>query len=198
VKLVCIVLAGGESRRMGGAKPLRPFGEGTLVSHALALARGYADDVAVAVRDAGQLSGLDAPLIVDDPAIEGPLGGLAAALAEARTRGADALLTLPCDAPRLPPDLARRLIAGLEDAPAAVVAMAASGARRHPVCALWLVSALDALPAYLATGARSLWRFAETCGVEDVEWPAEPDDPFANANTPDELAALQPPRAGSP
>jgi molybdopterin-guanine dinucleotide biosynthesis protein A len=198
VKVVCVILAGGEGQRMGGAKPLQPFGEGTLISHALALARGYAGEVAVAVRDPSQLSGLDAPLIVDDPAIEGPLAGLAAALAEATMRGADALLTLPCDAPRLPPDLATRLVAGLECAPAAVVAMAASGGRRHPVCALWRVSALDALAGYLASGARSLWRFGETCGVEDVEWPAEPDDPFANANTPDELAALQPPRGEAP
>src|SRR5689334_358156 len=101
MNIVCVVLAGGEGRRMGGGKPLQRFGDGTLLDRALALARGYADDVAVAVRAAAQAGGSDAPLIFDDPAIEGPLGGVAAALAHARAAGADAVLTLPCDAPRL-------------------------------------------------------------------------------------------------
>jgi molybdopterin-guanine dinucleotide biosynthesis protein A len=190
VRIVCIVLAGGEGRRMGGAKPLRPYGEGTLISRAMSLARGYAHDVAVSVREARQVGDLDAPLILDDPTIEGPLGGLAAALAWGRAREAEAVLTLPCDTPHLPSDLARRLIAGLQDTRAAAVSMAASGGRTHPVCALWRPSALDALPAYLATGARSLRGFAEACGVVHVDWPAGPEASFANANTPDELAAL--------
>jgi len=187
-----VVLAGGEGRRIGGAKPLRRYGEATLVAHAVTLARRWSPLVAVAVRDPGQVEGeTDAPIILDDPAIPGPAAGLAAAFAFARARGADRLLVVPCDTPSLPADLLERLDAAL--VPGAAVAVASSGGTLHPVCALWRVEAADRLPAYLASGRASLWGFAIDCGMVEVEWPTEPEDPFAGANTPEELAALQPP-----
>jgi molybdopterin-guanine dinucleotide biosynthesis protein A len=190
--LVAVVLAGGDGLRMGGAKPLRRLGDTTLLGRALALAQSYSDDVAVAVRDAAQVGGADGPhLLLDDPGIEGPLAGLASALRFARRRGAACVLTLPCDSPRLPADLASRLQTGLGGHH---VAVAQSDGRLHPVCALWRTGALDALPAYLASGQRSLKGFAAKVGMTVVEWPASRRDAFVNANTPEDLAALQPRR----
>jgi len=187
---VVVVLAGGEGRRMGGSKPRMAWGRTTLIGHALSLARTYGPDVAVAVRAEAQVSGaVRAHLLLDEPSIEGPLAGLASALGFARAKGAACVLTLPCDAPRLPPDLACRLQAGLE--PGVGVAVARSCGRLHPTCALWRREALDALPAYLASGRRSLNGFAAAIGMATVEWRAPGEDPFANANTPAELAALQ-------
>jgi len=192
MNIVCVVLAGGEGRRMGGGKPLQRFGDGTLLERALALASGYAAEVAVAVRNPAQIGKAGARVIQDDPAIDGPLGGVAAALAYARDRGADAVLTLPCDAPRLPHDLAARLAAALAGAPGAGAAVAASGGQAHPVCALWRVGCLEALAGYAGAGRRSLMGFAEACAAVTVDWDAGPPDPFAGANTPEELAALLP------
>jgi molybdopterin-guanine dinucleotide biosynthesis protein A len=108
-RILAVVLAGGEGRRMGGEKPRRRFGPVSLVAHAVSVARRWSPEVAVAVRSADQAAGeVDAPLILDDPAIEGPLAGLAAALAHAAQADAPLLLTLPCDAPRLPADLLAR------------------------------------------------------------------------------------------
>lgn len=175
---------------MGGGKPLRPFGGTTLVAHALGHARRWSDAVAVAVRTEDQVAGVaDAPLLLDDPAIPGPAAGLASAFAFAQSLGAERLLTLPCDAPRLPDDLLQRLDAALGDAG---VAVAASLGRLHPTCALWRVDCAHRLPAYLAAGS-SLRGFAADCGMTVVDWDRGPDgDPFANANTPEDLAALQP------
>ncbi|WP_293900095.1 molybdenum cofactor guanylyltransferase [Phenylobacterium sp.] len=190
--IAVVVLAGGEGRRMGGAKPLRRLGDTTLVAHALALARTWSAQVAVAVRDAAQVGDeVDAPLILDDPALAGPLAGLASAFGFANQIGAARLLTLPCDAPALPSDLLARLARGLSSE--TLVAVAASGGVLQPVCALWRVQAAARLPAYLATGRRALGGFAAHCGMATVDWPAGDIDPFANANTPEELAALQPP-----
>jgi molybdopterin-guanine dinucleotide biosynthesis protein A len=195
--LAVVVFAGGEGRRMGGRKPERAFGGATLIARAVAQARAWSPTVAVAVRHAGQApAGLGAPLILDDPGVGGPAAGLVAAFAFARAQGAGRLLTLPCDTPVLPEDLALRLEAAL--AGEAAVAVASSLGRLHPTCALWRTAAADALPGYLATRA-SLRGFAETCGMAVADWPCAPDaDPFANANTPEELAALEarfPPRA---
>lgn len=188
---VTVILAGGEGRRMGGSKPLRRLGRTTLVGRALELAHGYSPMVAVAVRDDSQVAGaVDVPMLLDDPKIPGPLAGLASALRLARGQGAQAVLTIPCDAPRLPADLGQRLQAAL--GPMSDVAVASSGGRLHPVCALWRVGVLDALPAYIASGAASLAGLAGAVGMSVVEWPAGEADPFANANTPEELDALQP------
>lgn len=188
---VVVVLAGGEGRRMGGAKPLQRFGETTLIGRALELARGYGGAVAVALRDPAQVADIgEARLLVDDPSVGGPIAGLASALAHGRSCGARFVLTLPCDTPLLPSDLRSRLAAALADD--RNVALASSGGRLHPACALWRVEALDQLAGYLATGRSSLKGFAETCGMATVDWAVGAADPFANANTPDDLRRLQP------
>jgi molybdopterin-guanine dinucleotide biosynthesis protein A len=167
-----VILAGGEGRRIGGGKPRRWLGIMPLLNYALAFAHSVTDDVLVVGGKGSDLK--------DDPAIEGPLGGLAAALA----LGGE-VLTIPCDMPFLPDDLPERL---RSDA-AATVAM--SGGRLHPVCALWKRRALRALPAYVATGRRSLTGFAEAIGYQAVEWPTEPFDPFFNINDEADLAQAE-------
>jgi len=155
-----VILAGGAGRRIGGGKPLRMLGGMTLLDRALAMARSWSDEVLIADGT------------TDAPGIEGPLGGVATALA----RGED-ILTIPCDMPFLPPDLPERLSAG-----AAAAVLAESGGRLHPVCALWRASAAEGLPAYVASGRRSLHGFAESVGYATVSWSTEPVDPFFNIN----------------
>lgn len=192
---VAVVVAGGEGRRMGGGKPTRAYGDTTLVAQAVAQARAYADTVAVAIRQVGQAGDeLDARLILDDLTLVGPLAGLASALAFGQHNGASHVLSLPCDAPRLPRDLWTRLEAALTGQGLAQVAVAASGGRIHPVCALWPTSALADLRRYSAASRSSLKGFASELGMTIVEWEAGSEDPFANANTPEDLAALQPTR----
>jgi molybdopterin-guanine dinucleotide biosynthesis protein A len=173
---------------MGGDKPLRPWGGTTLIGAALSLARLQTHEVAVVVRRQGQAGWLEAPVVFDAPGIEGPLAGLAAALRHARDLGCDAVLTLPCDMPRLPADLAERLLAALAADPGALAALPRTDTDLHPVCAVWRVEALDRLPAYLAGGQRSLRGFAKSCGAAVAAW----RDPalFANANTPEDLARI--------
>ncbi len=190
-RLAVVVLAGGAGSRMGGEKPRRRLGRTTLIGHALDLAQAYGRQVAVAVRDETQVADVvEARLLLDDPNIEGPLAGLASALAFARDLGAAWVLTLPCDSPRLPPDFSLRLQRALRRGQAA--ALARSSGRLHPTCALWRVDCLEALPAYLESGRRSLKGFAAAVGMTVVDWPVVETDPFANANTLEELAALQP------
>jgi molybdopterin-guanine dinucleotide biosynthesis protein A len=188
---VVVVLAGGEGRRMGGAKPLRAYGPTTLIGRAVELAASYGETVAVAVRDPAQLGATTpAHLLFDDPALGGPIAGLASALRFATERDARTVMTLPCDTPRLPSDLATRLCAAL--AANGDVAMAASDGRLHPTCALWRAHVAARLPAYVAAGASSLRGFAKACGMVVVDWPGGAGDAFANANTPEDLRRLQP------
>lgn len=190
MRLLCAILAGGEGRRMGGGKPLRAWRGTTLIANALAFARRQSPDVVLALRSPGQAGEIDCPVVMDAPGVEGPLAGLAAALQRARETGCQAVVTLPCDMPLLPDDLAPRLVAALAGKPTALAAVARTGGDLHPVCAAWRVSALERLPAYLASGKRSLRGFAELCGATTVDWPLAMQARFANVNTLQELLAL--------
>lgn len=187
-QIAAVVLAGGEGRRIGGGKPLRMLGGETLLARALGQAAAFSDRVALAVRDPGQVEAAGGVAVIPDASVEGPLGGLVAALEYARDQGRAAVLTLPCDMPFLPPDLGARLGAALDGHAAA---LAASGGRLHPVCGLWRVTALDHMPAYAGSGRRSLWGFAEAVGFTAVDWPVAPADPFFNINTAEDLAEAE-------
>lgn len=183
MKAAVVLLAGGEGRRIGGGKPLRTLGGRTLLDRAMEQARRWSEIVAIAVRDPAQVTSTGVALLIDDPAIGGPLAGLSSALSYTSQQGCDSVLTLPCDCPFLPTDLLERLAAAR--APAAI---ACSGGQQHPVCGLWRAEARDALPAYLSTGRRSLGGFAEHVGVVRVGWP---EGPFFNVNSSEDLATAE-------
>lgn len=187
LQIAAVVLAGGEGRRIGGGKPQRRLCGQTLLTRALAHARIYSGAVAVAVREPSQVFPPPDAVLIADAAWEGPLGGLAAALTFASETGCDAALTLPCDMPFVPPDLALRLGDALEGG----AALASSGGRLHPVCGLWRVDCLEHMLAYAAAGRRSLKGFAAEVGFIAVDWVTEPVDPFFNVNTAEDLGLAE-------
>lgn len=174
-----VVLAGGEGRRMGGAKPLRMLRGTSLIDRACALARSWSVDVAVAVRDPRQVGRVDATILNDPADIEGPLAGLAAALSWACGLGHDRVLVIPCDMPGLPSDLADRLDHAL--GPGDGAAVPRSGARLHPACALWRTATLDMLNDQAARGSLSLRQLSERAGCAVVDW--ADGRAFVNLNT---------------
>jgi molybdopterin-guanine dinucleotide biosynthesis protein A len=188
IKVAVVILAGGRGSRIGGGKPLLRLGGRTLLDHALMQARQWSRCIAVAAGGGIPLDDDRYPAIVDEPQLDGPLAGLAAALRFAGERGLDAALTIPVDTPFLPADLLPRLVSAIGPRNAAV---SVSNGRLHATCGLWRVSALDRLPAYVETGRRALMGLAEAAGFVTVEWPAEPFDPFFNINTAADLAEAE-------
>lgn len=183
-----VILAGGEGSRIGGGKPLRLLGGKRMIDRAEALASQWSEITAVAVRNHAQVGSTQSACIADEEGIEGPLAGLVAALRFARDNGCEAVLTIPADMPFLPLALEERLSAAIGGAGAAI---ASSGGKLHPVCGLWRVSALEAMPPYLTSGRRSLRGFAEAVGFASVEWTHQPADPFFNINSGEDLVAAE-------
>lgn len=187
LNLAVLILAGGEGKRMGGAKPERTLGGRRLIDHAIDAARRHGEQVVIGLRAADQISAVDDfECVIDQSGIEGPVSSLAAGIAWAKQRGARCLLTIPCDVPFLPHDLSGRLQTLLETSSAAV-AIAVSHGRRHPSIALWRTCVLDQLPLYLVSGRRSLIGLAEHMGFAIEVWDAPERDPFFNVNTPEDL-----------
>ena len=182
------ILAGGQGSRIGGGKPRRRLGATSLIERTVEQARRWSSPVVIALRSTDQLGNLDLPCIADLPNIEGPLAGVAAALEWGRDEARGLVMTLPCDMPFLPEDLAQRLRSGIDGHAAAI---ALSGERLHPVCGMWRTDAWRQVPAYLDTGQRSLKGFAHHIGFAAVEWPSMPFDPFFNINTPRDLCTAE-------
>jgi len=185
MSIVTAILAGGAGQRIGGSKPGRRLAGVSLLTHALAAAQGWGTPRVLVLRDPAQVGDIHDPVILDDPDIPGPLGGLASALAWADLNDADRVLTIPCDMPFLPDDLLGRLDQALTAD--AGVAVAASGGRLHPICALWRTTALPVLVQRAGEGQLSLNGLSEAAGRVLVDWSIDPRDPFLNINTPDDL-----------
>ncbi len=193
--VLAVVLAGGLARRMGGGdKPLRMLGGQPLLDHVLArIGPQVAGVILNANGDAGRFAGYGLPVVADPvPDHPGPLAGILAGLdwaAAMRPEIAD-VLSVPGDCPFLPADLLARLRSAREAA-GVPMACAASGGWTHPPVALWPVALRGELRAALLAGERKIDRWTARFGCASAEWPAEPFDPFFNANAPDDLAEAE-------
>jgi len=104
-----LVLAGGRGSRMGNVdKGLQPFHSSTMVEHVLARLRPQVGPLAISAnRNLDTYRAFGAMVLTDEMAdFPGPLAGLETGLRHCAT---PYLLTVPCDSPFLPPDLAARL-----------------------------------------------------------------------------------------
>ena len=191
--IVAVVLAGGLSRRMGGGdKPLLELAGKPIFAHVLERLRMQA--TAIAINANGDLTRFQThgiPVLADiTPGFPGPLGGVQAGLAWAKSIGASTLLTVAGDTPFFPMDLARKL----EDAAdVGRVVIATSDGRFHPTFGLWPLSIKDDLDGFLAAGGRKVLAFVERHAHTGVAFaptqlPGGPADPFFNINTPADLA----------
>jgi molybdopterin-guanine dinucleotide biosynthesis protein A len=187
-----LVLAGGRGSRMGGAdKGLRPLRGRPLAQHAIERLRPQVGPLWVSAnRNADAYAALGAPVCADTvPGQPGPLAGVLAGLAACATPW---LAVVPCDVPRFPADLVRRLAAGLQAAGAelAIATTLEDGApRAHPVFCLLPATLRDDLAASLARDERRVlqWMRRHRC----AEVPFDDAAAFANANTGDDLRRLE-------
>ncbi len=138
MRVVAIVLAAGEGRRMGGPKALLPLGDATFLAHACRLfARpGVASVVAVLGAEAERVrveAGLpaEATAVVNDRWREGMLSSVWRGLDAAEAEAADAVLLHPVDHPLVQPATIDRVIRALSFS-AAIAVPTWDGRRGHP------------------------------------------------------------------
>jgi molybdenum cofactor guanylyltransferase len=198
--ILTLVLAGGRSTRMGAEKAFVALAGRPLIAHVLARLASQTDKLAInANGDLTRFSRFALPVFCDDPRDfgVGPLAGIAAGLDFAQTQGCVLLATVPCDAPFLPWDLVSRLEAELEGR-GAPVSVAEGPRGLEPLCALWRADLSASVRQAIAGGERSPGRLMEKIGATPVRFLAEgARDPFANLNSPAELAAAAAQIAGA-
>ena len=186
------ILAGGLARRMGGGdKAARLVGGRTVLARLVDRLHPQVSALLLnANADPERFAAYGLPVVGDGvEGYVGPLAGVLAALEWTAARGAaEWVVTVPGDAPFIPPDLVPRLHAGRSEA-GAILASAASGGRTHHVVGLWPVALrVELRRALTQEGVRQMGRFTVRYPRAIVEWPIGRVDPFFNVNTPEDLA----------
>ena len=195
-----VLLAGGQSRRMGGGdKGLLELAGRPMLGHVICRLGAQVGAMVInANGDPARFAAFGLPVVPDTIAgFVGPLAGVLAGMrwSAANTPAARWIVTAAGDAPLLPSDLVARLASAVEGRPGAI-ALAQSHGELHPVIGLWPVALADDLEAQLRAGVRKVLHWTDRHGTVPVAFlPARvcglDIDPFFNANTPQELDQLR-------
>lgn len=192
MKVVGVLLAGGQSRRMGGGdKSLRPLGGVPLLQHVIERLRPQVEALILnANRDPLRFAQFGLPVVPDSvPDFAGPLAGVLAGLDWTAAHRPDCshIVSVATDAPFLPMDLVTRLVSGMTSA-GADLACAASAGQAHPVIGLWPVRLREDLRhAVIDEAVRKVDLWTARHHLSVVPFASEPIDPFFNANRPEDL-----------
>jgi molybdopterin-guanine dinucleotide biosynthesis protein A len=198
-----LLLAGGRGSRMGGIdKGLQNFNGSPLAMHAvLRLGMQVGEVMINANRNLAAYESFGVPVWPDSLAdYAGPLAGFLTGLERCET---PYLLTVPCDTPLFPMDLASRLSEAMaaEDAEIAMVSApeaapepgAAPVLRPQPVFCLLRTTLLESLVKFTHAGGRKIdaWTAQHRTVLVPFDRPSDAPDAFFNANTLAELHALE-------
>jgi molybdopterin-guanine dinucleotide biosynthesis protein A len=180
-----VVLAGGQSSRMGRDKALIEIEGITLLDRAIELLRPHCREILV-LGDPERYAPAHATVVPDDMPGLGPLGGLVTAMKRARYVR---LLVMACDLPRLTDRLLHRLKVELDTGYDAVVPR--HGGFIEPLAGAYHRHAIEAFERCLVEGTFKMCDALDQVRTGHVDlvpgeegWPA---DLFRNINTPSDL-----------
>jgi molybdopterin-guanine dinucleotide biosynthesis protein A len=182
-----VILAGGESRRMGRDKLSLEVGGVPLIRRVHDAISARCEDVILVGGNTAPLEGVR--LVPDERAgRQGPLAGMEAGLAAARNRQ---VFVAAGDLPFLPPDLVGALLGWLEERGASAV-VPRHGDRTHPLCAAYDRGVLPRVRSALDRRIRSVREFLGMLdNVVYVEGGlrrfGDPDLFLMNVNSPEDL-----------
>lgn len=191
-----ILLAGGQSRRMGGGdKCLRLLGGQPILARIIERAAPQVAQLVInANGDPQRFAEFGLPVAADTvEGFAGPLAGVLTGMewAAANAPECDWIATFASDAPFFPIDLVERLAAAIADGHGDM-ACAVSDGRRHPVFGLWPVALRAELRSALdEQGLRKVDYWTKDYNLREVEFSVDTIDPFFNVNRPEDLAAAE-------
>lgn len=177
--LTGIILCGGRSTRMGADKGSLDFGGETMLARISRILSGVTGQVIiVGRRDQAGITTYDT---VEN---EGPLGGIATALAASQT---DLNLVVACDMPLIRPDVLERLVSMIGDAD---VCVAVNDEHASALCGVYRSRIAATAQALFDSGERRVMRLLDQVQTKRVEAALFRDlDPdlltFKSLDTPD-------------
>lgn len=183
-----VILAGGQSRRMGGSpKALLPFDGRPLIQHVAETLEAVLPDCLVVTNTPELYAFLGLPMVPDVFPGRGSLGGIYSGL---RAAPGEAALCVACDMPFLEPVLVRYLAARAGEAD---VVVPEAGGELQTLCAVYGRACLGPMERRLRAGQLKITGFFDEVrvlrvGDADLGPIQSAAVAFFNVNTPEDLA----------
>jgi molybdopterin-guanine dinucleotide biosynthesis protein A len=184
-----IILSGGRATRMNGVdKGLVLLQNKPLIQHVMTRLLPQVDEILInANREIATYESFGYPIFKDETDdFLGPLAGFLLGLQHAKN---EYVLTVPCDSPLLPLDLAQKLYCGMAAA-RADIAVASSDGESHPVFCLMKKNVLPSLITFLAEGEHKVSAWQKSHSYVEIDF-SDDSDAFTNLNTLEDLNALE-------
>jgi FdhD protein len=185
-----VILAGGESRRMGSDKSLLPLAGGRFIEHVHRLMAELFEEVVLVTNSPSLYEDLPCRKVPDIYYRQGSLAGIHSGLCHTRT---DRAFVVACDMPFLSGAAIRQLC---EQGDRGEVVIPRSGHGLEPLHALYAKACIPAIERVLDAGKRRIVEFFPEVRVTEVDGTellrADPEGmSFRNINTPQEYFALR-------
>ena len=181
-----VILAGGQSRRMGRCKALLPLGSETMLAHITKQLEQFPERW-LSANDRALGDGFPGRTVPDIYPGCGPMAGLQAVFRETKK---DWLFCVTCDMPRFTGELASAMLEAFPPQADAMVCVDGAG-QTHPLCGIYARTALPALERHLQAGDLCVMALLEE--LRTVRFEAAGrflDALFLNINTPQAYDAL--------
>lgn len=198
MKVVGVILAGGQSSRMGGGdKSLLDLGGRTVLARVIDRLDAQVEAMVLnANGDPARFSSYGLPVVADSiEGFAGPLAGVLAGMDWAYEQGADYIVTVAADTPFFPKHLLTALQMAREPQNSALVMAVTPDPERkfarHPTFGYWSVDLREDLRTALNAGVRKVVQWTEPHGCAQVVFNFDGGDPFFNVNTPEDMAVAR-------
>lgn len=174
----CIILAGGEGRRVGGKdKGLIKLDNKTYIEHVLDKVKNQSDDIIISAnRNIDTYKTFCDKVIPDISSnYNGPLSGISSCLSHCKHEW---VLIVPCDMPHLPDNVASQLFTSIQIEKISIATIN----NRHQLVMLIHQSVLHSLQEAMNAKQRKLIRWVESQNYCQVNFDSQSES-FVNLNT---------------
>ena len=159
-----IILAGGESRRMGRDKSMMPISDKPMIEHIYNQLADHFSQVLISTNDRSKYAFLGPQIVQDRVPGCGPLMGIASGLEASRN---DLNFVVACDIPEIDIAFVRQMLQIAKHCDAVVPKTSPS--RYEPLFAVYRKSALPAMHEVIWSGQRKISKIFDLCKVRYVD-----------------------------
>ena len=173
-KATAIIMAGGGSQRMGTDKSMLPIKDKSMIETICEQLRGTFGEILISANNVEKYAFLGLPIIKDKMRGQGPLMGIASALAASEN---EVNFVTACDIPHIEMSFVRRMLVEAEGYD--IVIPADKDGKYEPLFAVYNKSALKPINEVLSDGGRKISDVFARCRVKYIELERD----IANLNT---------------
>lgn len=192
-----VILAGGQSRRMGGGdKFLKKVENKTILDHVISQFSDQCKTLIISANgDHSRIERVNLPIVKDTIGEDmGPLSGILAAMlwSQSNTPSHTHILSVAADSPLFPSNYSEIMLKRANECDKRSIILAKSRGRHHPIFGLWPIEHTPLLQTFLETGGRKIRAWTDTLPNETKEFQdllinGTNIDPFFNINEPKDL-----------